>query len=59
VSPRRRRAVRAGHDGTWVAHPGLVPVAKRIFDEGMPGANQISKQRDNLAVSAKDLLAAT
>ena len=36
------REVKAGHDGTWVAHPGLVPVAKRIFDEGMPQANQIS-----------------
>src|SRR6185369_10780947 len=35
------REVRAGHDGTWVAHPGLVPVAKAVFDEHMPGANQI------------------
>ena len=35
------REVRAGHDGTWVAHPGLVPVAKAIFDEYMPTPNQI------------------
>jgi malate synthase len=59
VRQDKLREVRAGHDGTWVAHPGLVPIAKQIFDEGMPTPNQISKERDNLAVSAKDLLAAT
>jgi malate synthase len=36
------REVNAGHDGTWVAHPGLVPVAKAVFDEYMPGPNQIN-----------------
>jgi malate synthase len=36
------REVQAGHDGTWVAHPGLVPVAKEIFDKHMPEPNQIS-----------------
>ena len=36
------REVRAGHDGTWVAHPGLVPIAKQIFDEHMPQPNQIA-----------------
>ena len=36
------REVKAGHDGTWVAHPGLVPVAKEIFDKHMPQPNQIS-----------------
>jgi malate synthase len=54
------REVHAGHDGTWVAHPGLVPVAKEIFDKYMPEANQISVQRPNRAVTpvvtAKDLL---
>ncbi len=50
------REVHAGHDGTWVAHPGLVPVAKEIFDKYMPGANQISIQRPNRAITAKDLL---
>ncbi|HEX7190228.1 MAG TPA: malate synthase A [Thermoanaerobaculia bacterium] len=43
VEADKLREVRAGHDGTWVAHPGLVPVAKAIFDEHMPGANQIEK----------------
>jgi len=51
------REVRAGHDGTWVAHPGLVPIAKQIFDEGMPGANQIDRKRDDVQVTAADLLA--
>jgi malate synthase len=39
------REVKAGHDGTWVAHPGLVPVAKEIFDQYMPEPNQISLDR--------------
>jgi malate synthase len=51
------REVRAGHDGTWVAHPGLVDVAKRVFDEHMPGPNQISVKREDVHVIAKDLLA--
>jgi malate synthase len=50
------REVKAGHDGTWVAHPGLVPIAKEIFDKYMPEPNQISKARTNRPVSAKDLL---
>jgi malate synthase len=50
------REVRAGHDGTWVAHPGLVPVAKQIFDENMAGANQIDRKRDDVRVTAADLL---
>jgi malate synthase len=56
VRQDKLREVRAGHDGTWVAHPGLVPLAKQIFDEGMPGPNQISRKRDAVAVTAKDLL---
>ena len=56
------REVKAGHDGTWVAHPGLVPVAKEIFDKYMPEANQISfdwksAARSNRKVQAQDLLA--
>jgi malate synthase len=51
------REVKAGHDGTWVAHPGLVPVAKEIFDQYMPEPNQISKQRVNRMVQPQDLLA--
>jgi malate synthase len=41
VRQDKLREVKAGHDGTWVAHPGLVPVAKAIFDQFMPGKNQI------------------
>jgi malate synthase len=46
-----------GHDGTWVAHPGLVPIAKEIFDQAMPEANQIARKRQDLHVTAADLLA--
>jgi malate synthase len=42
VRQDKLREVKAGHDGTWVAHPGLVPIAREIFDEHMPGANQIA-----------------
>jgi len=45
-----------GCDGTWVAHPGLVPVAKAVFDEYMPTPNQVLKKRDDVNVTAKDLL---
>jgi malate synthase len=50
------REVKAGHDGTWVAHPGLVPIAKGIFDEYMKTPNQIHVKRDEVNVTAKDLL---
>src|SRR5437773_813726 len=42
--------------GTWVAHPGLVPVAREIFDQHMPQANQYGRQRPDVRVTAKDLL---
>ena len=45
-----------GHDGTWVAHPGLVGLAKEAFDAKMPTANQIDRKRDDVHVTAKDLL---
>jgi malate synthase len=45
-----------GHDGTWVAHPGLVAVAREVFDAAMPTPNQIHRQRDDVHVSAADLL---
>jgi malate synthase len=53
------REVQAGHDGTWVAHPGLVPVAKEIFDKYMPEPNQIAshKKSTGRTVQAQDLLA--
>jgi malate synthase len=46
-----------GHDGTWVAHPGLVAIAKEIFDKAMPEANQIARKRQDVTVGAADLLA--
>ena len=45
-----------GHDGTWVAHPGLVPIAKEIFDAQMPEANQIARKRQDVHMTADDLL---
>src|SRR6202795_4085426 len=56
VRKDKLREVRAGHDGTWVAHPGLVPIAKEIFDEYMKGPNQLSVKREEVRVTAKDLL---
>lgn len=45
-----------GHDGTWVAHPGLVPIALEQFDKAMPQANQVDKLRKDVSVSQSDLL---
>ena len=50
------REVTDGCDGTWVAHPGLVAVAKAVFDEHMRTPNQIHKQRDDVNFTAQDLL---
>jgi malate synthase len=57
VTADKRREVQDGHDGTWVAHPALVPVARAVFDEHMPGPNQIARQRPEIEVTAADLLA--
>ena len=57
VRQDKLREVLAGHDGTWVAHPGLVPVAKEIFDAHMKESNQIGLRREDVRVTAKDLLA--
>lgn len=59
VRQDKLREVKAGHDGTWVAHPGLVPIAKEIFDTHMKGPNQIGHRRDDVHVASKDLLALT
>jgi malate synthase len=48
--------VKNGHDGTWVAHPALVPVAMEIFDQYMPTANQIENKREDVVVSAQNLI---
>jgi malate synthase len=56
VRADKLREVREGHDGTWVAHPALVPVAKAVFDDGMPGPNQLDRLRDDVRVTAADLI---
>ena len=57
VRQDKLREVRAGHDGTWVAHPGLVSLAAQVFDAAMPGPNQLHVARDDVRVTAADLLA--
>ena len=56
VRQDKLREVKAGHDGTWLAHPALVPVAKEVFDEYMKGPNQIDNKRLDVHVTAEDLL---
>lgn len=48
----KKREVLAGHDGTWVAHPGLIPVALKAFDEFMPKANQLDKMPEGVVAEA-------
>jgi malate synthase len=57
VRADKQREAGDGHDGTWVAHPGLVGIAKEIFDREMPQANQIARKRQDVHVTASDLLA--
>jgi malate synthase len=45
-----------GCDGTWVAHPGLVELARAVFDQHMPGPNQVHRKRDDVEVTARELL---
>jgi malate synthase len=56
VRADKLREVREGHDGTWVAHPGLVVLAKRVFDEGMPTPNQVSRLREDVTATAAALV---
>jgi malate synthase len=56
VRADKQREVDAGHDGTWVAHPGLVPIAREIFDARMPQPHQQHVGRSDVNVSAEDLL---
>ena len=57
VRQDKLREVRAGHDGTWVAHPGLVPIAKAVFDEHMKKANQIHRpDKPTSRINENDLL---
>jgi len=57
VRADKEREAGDGHDGTWVAHPGLVPVAMEIFDRLMPTPNQLHRKLDDVQISATDLLA--
>jgi malate synthase len=57
VRSDKEREVNDGHDGTWVAHPGLVGVAMEVFDTHMFGANQIFRRHKDLNITAADLLA--
>ena len=56
VRADKEREVRDGYDGTWVAHPDLVPVAREVFDRMMPEKNQIGRVRQHVRVLREDLL---
>ncbi len=56
VRADKEREAGDGHDGTWVAHPGLVPIAKEVFDRLMPTPNQVTRQREDVQVNAEQLL---
>jgi malate synthase len=56
VRSDKEREAEEGHDGTWVAHPGLVPIAMQVFDTHMPQPNQLEKSRTDVQVSSEDLL---
>jgi len=56
VKADKEREAKDGHDGTWVAHPGLVPVALEMFNEFMPQSNQIDRKREDITITSNDLL---
>ena len=56
VQEDKEREANAGHDGTWIAHPGLANIALNAFDSVMPNANQLDVKRKDVTVTAKDLL---
>jgi malate synthase len=57
VRADKLREVKAGHDGTWVAHPALVSVAREIFDQYMPAPNQLDVLRGDVDITREQLLA--
>jgi malate synthase len=57
VHADKQREVGAGHDGTWVAHPALIPIARAIFDAGMPCRHQQSVAREDVRVGRDELIA--
>jgi malate synthase len=56
VRADKLREAHAGHDGTWIAHPGLANIAREAFDAVMPGPNQLGVLRADVSVNPKDLL---
>lgn len=52
----KEREANDGHDGTWVAHPGLIPIAKEVFDRIMTTPNQVDNKRADVSITAEDLL---
>jgi malate synthase len=56
VRADKEREAGNGHDGTWVAHPGLVPIAVEAFDAVMPGPNQLDRLREDVTITAQDLV---
>jgi malate synthase len=56
VRADKRREVQDGHDGTWVAHPALVPIAREVFEAHMKGPNQLDRLREDVHSTAADLL---
>ncbi len=56
VRADKLREAHAGHDGTWIAHPGLARIAREAFDAVMPGPNQLQVLRADVNVTARDLL---
>src|SRR5258708_27710772 len=56
VRADKEREAKAGHDGTWVAHPDLVPVAAQVFDRLMPHPNQLDRRREDVQVGQTELL---
>jgi len=56
VKEDKEREAHAGHDGTWVAHPGLSLIAMEAFNNVMPEANQLQNLREDVNITAKDLL---
>jgi malate synthase len=56
VRADKLREVTAGHDGTWVAHPALIPLAREVFDARMPGPHQRHVAREDVHVTRDDLL---
>lgn len=56
VRADKEREAKDGHDGTWVAHPALVPVAMEVFDRHMPSPNQLTRLRDDVQIGQKEML---